>query len=133
MRRPAIRRVRDWEPSTLPRLPLVVEEDDDEPTLARFVPIPDGDGALDSLVAVYGARVERLKKERAHPAATVAPANAIASAVVTAAPTRSRGEKRTTKQATPLDRTFLKLEPHLWKIVYSAICLWGLAQLALIR
>src|SRR5688500_6928138 len=157
MRRPTIRRVREWSPSheTLPRFPLPTliatedEDEDDEATLARFIPIdsevrallddpeqtlayirkvqasiPDPDSALDSLVSVYEERVARLEKERAHAAAIVA------QTAVAANDVRKPVKKKPAKSD---HRTLVKLEPHLWKIVYSTICLWGLLQLALTR
>lgn len=160
MRRPAIRRVRDWDSSreTLPRIaplpaPFAMDDDDDEEdkaTLARFIPIdsevrallddpeqtlayirkvrasiPDADTALDSLVSVHEDRVARLAKERAQAAAIVAYAPPVAANDV-----RKPTKKTPTKS---VDQTLLRLQPHVWKIVYSTICVWGLIQLALTR
>jgi hypothetical protein len=162
-RRPTIRRVRDWDPPTslrAPRVPLDLapiarpfyEEDEDEEekaTLARFVPInseirailedpeqtlayirkvqasvPDPDSALDSLVAVYEDRVARLERERVQAVAIVAQANEHhARARETVRP------KRETKSVGAI----AKLQPHLWKMVYGTICVWGLLQLMLTR
>ena len=129
-------------------------DDDEMATLARFVPIdseirellddpeetlaymrkvqasiPDPDSALDSLVAVYEERVARLEKARAHTAAIVAQANAASDSTERARETARR--KRVV--VTPTDRLLLQLQPHLWKMVYGAICVWGLVQLALTR
>lgn len=129
------------------------EEDEDEEekaTLARFIPlnsevralrgdpeetlayirkmqasIPDSDAALDSLIAVYEDRVARIEKERARADEMIAATNAVAE--------RARESRRPKQPLTPLDRAFVTLQPHLWKIVYSTICLWGLLQLALTR
>jgi hypothetical protein len=146
------------EKSTIAR-PFVLHDDDDEAeksTLARFVPInseirgllddpeetlayirtvqasmPDSDSALDSLVAVYEDRVERIKKERARRVNDVAPPPVAASKSRDAAKaTTFRKPRQPTK---PLDRALLKVQPHLWKIVYSTICVWGLLQLVLTR
>lgn len=127
-------------------------DDDDAATLARLVPtdsevreilddpertlaymrkvqasIPDGDTALDSLIQVYEKRVERLEKERAQAIAIVAQAH------VDAEEARERDRAKKKKPLPLVDRTLVKMQPHLWKIVYSMICLWGLAQLALMR
>ena len=130
------------------------EEDDEEEkaTLARFIPInseirsilddpeetlayirkvqasvPDPDSALDSLVAVYEDRVERLAQERARAAEQAAEEQAAAA--------RARDTVRPTKTSTskPVTEVVTKLQPHFWKIVYSAICVWGLLQLAFSR
>ena len=137
-------------PRTLPIARPYYEEDDEEEekaTLARFIPLnsevrailedpeqtlaymrtvqasmPDPDSALDSLVAVYEERVARLEKERAEAAAFVAP--------MKAPEPRPLAKKR---ELRPVDRALVKLQPHLWKIVFSTISLWGLVQLMLTR
>lgn len=126
------------------------EEEEEKATLARFIPlnsemrqlwgdpeetlayirkvqasIPDGDAALDSLVAVYEDRVARIEKERARAAEMIAQANAAGE--------RESETARPKRQLTPLDRAVVKLQPHLWKIVFSTISVWGLLQLALTR
>jgi hypothetical protein len=129
--------------------PYLEEDDEDEmKTLARFIPInsevralldgddlqktlayirkvqasiPDEDAALDSLVAIYEERVARLQKERVHAAAIISQTKVVA----VQAPKRPK--------PTPKPRTMEKLQPHVWKIVYSGICVWGLLQLALTR
>lgn len=129
------------------------DDEEEKATLARFVPInseirailddpeetlayirkvqasvPDPDSALDSLVAVYEDRVERLANERAHALELAAQANAVAErARETVRP------KHAPKPAKPVELAITTLRPHLWKIVYSAICVWGLLQLALTR
>lgn len=103
--------------------------DDPEKTLAYIrkvqATISDHDSALDSLVAVYEDRVQRLAKERAHAEAIAAQAQVAADKARRAVETyrRPRAEKT----------MFAKLQPHVWKIVYSTICVWGLVQLALTR
>lgn len=179
-RRPTIRRVRDWAPSSagpeislsiasalrspaVPRdlltpkampiaRPYYAEDDEEEEqaTLARFVPInsevrallddpeqtlaymrkvqasmPDSDAALDSLVAVYEERVERLNAERAKAAEIIAPPPP--------PPPARKPKIAASLPAKPADRAMTMLRPHLWKIVYSTICVWGLLQLALTR
>lgn len=142
-------------------LPILHDDDDDEmekATLARYIPlksdvheildpeqtlarirevqasIADPDAALDSLVAVYEERVERLAKQRAHAAAIVAQACSAPESRATHPRPGAKGNRGKTKRTKkPLDRALVKLQPHLWKIVYSTICLWGLLQLALTR
>jgi hypothetical protein len=150
---------RETSPTVPIAKPYYAEDDEEEEkaTLARFIPlhsemralledpeetlayirkvqasIPDNDAALDSLVAVYEervARLARLEKERARAAET----NVAATPKTVDEKARStvRPAKRTTVK--PLDRALVKVQPHLWKIVYSTICVWGLLQLALTR
>jgi hypothetical protein len=46
---------------------------------------------------------------------------------------KARETKKPKKPVRPVDAAMLKLQPHFWKIVYGAICCWGLLQLALTR
>jgi hypothetical protein len=126
------------------------EDDDEKATLARFIPIrsevrallddpeetlaymrkvqasiPDPDSALDSLVAVYEERVAWLERERAQAAELVTQMNIAAE--------RVRETARPKREVKPLDRVIVKLQPHVWKIVFSMISVWGLLQLALTR
>jgi hypothetical protein len=108
--------------------------DDPEKTLAYIrkmqASLPDPDSALDSLVAVYEDRVAKLAKERAHAAAIVAQAH------IAADETERPKPKPRRKQTTTVKRNagaMAKLQPHIWKIVFSTICVWGLVQLALMR
>jgi hypothetical protein len=127
------------------------EDEEEKATLARFVPInsevralfedpeetlayirkaqaslPDTDAALDSLVAVYEDRVARLAKQREHAAEVLVQKKIVVEE-------KARETARPKKNVKPLDRAVVKLQPHLWKIVYSTICVWGLLQLALTR
>jgi hypothetical protein len=131
--------------------PYYEEDDEDEQaTLARFIPInseirallddpegtlaymrkvqasiPDPDSALDSLVAVYEDRVARLERDRAQAAELVTQMNLAAD--------RARATVRPKQEVKPIDRLIVKLQPHVWKIVFSTICVWGLLQLTLTR
>lgn len=106
--------------------------DDPEETLAYIrrvqASVPDPDSALDSLVAVYEDRVERLARERVRAQEIAAQEKIVAERALETARAR-----RAQSAPTPASLAMAKLQPHFWKIVYSAICVWGLLQLAFTR
>jgi hypothetical protein len=96
----------------------------------------DPDSALGDLVSAYEDRVERLEKERARLEAIIAKANINPDAPQPKPIPRSQVPTEKTKKksaATPVNRAMAKLQPHLWTIIFSTICVWGLLQLVFTR